>query len=236
MTAPAGTTGLVHRLAELARTLAVKIDADADSTELLTHALSLICEIVPGTRWASLTQRQAQLRTVAASDTRATTLDELQYRTGKGPCLSALDDTTMVVSDFAVEGRWPEFTKLVQANGLATGSLSYSLADVGHSDISLNLYTDVEGAGERIDQVIAGVVVPLLAIVLTAAHQRHSIRHLEIGLTTSRSIGAAVGVLMSRHQWTYDQAFEALRTASQHGHRRLRDIAADVVLIGELPG
>ena len=60
-------------------------------------------------------------------------------------------------------------------------------------------------------------------------------RHLEIGLATSRSIGAAVGVLMSRHHWTYDQAFDALRTASQHGHRRLRDIAADVVLIGDLP-
>ena len=233
MTTAPNPTGTVHRLAELARGLADV--SDTDSEELLARALGLVCEVVPGARWASLTHRAAQPRTLAASDSRATALDELQYRTHAGPCLSALEDSTIVVSNFGAECRWPEFTQLVLTEGLATGSVSYPLAEVGHGATSLNLYTDLDGAGDRIDRQVGGAAVPLLSIVLTAVHQRHSVRHLEIGLATSRSIGAAVGVLMSRHHWTYDQAFDALRTASQHGHRRLRDIAADVVLIGDLP-
>lgn len=233
MTASVRPSGFLERLAGLASALGDVSDPNTD--ELVTTGLALVCEIVPGVRWASVTHRAGQARTVAASDPKATALDELQYDAGAGPCLAAVDGAEVVVSDFAAETRWPDFTAPVLTGRLATGSVSYPLAAVGHSATSVNLYTDLEGASEAIDQQVAEVVVPIFAIVLTAAHHRHSVRHLEIGLTTSRSIGAAVGVLMSRHNWTYEQAFQALRTASQHSHRRLRDIAADVVLIGDLP-
>jgi AmiR/NasT family two-component response regulator len=39
---------------------------------------------------------------------------------------------------------------------------------------------------------------------------------------------------MSRHQLTQSQAFDLLRMASQHTHRKLRDIASDVVETGML--
>jgi AmiR/NasT family two-component response regulator len=113
--------------------------------------------------------------------------------------------------------------------------VSYPLTAVGHAATSLNLYTDLDGTKDHIDRQTGEVAVPLLAMVLTAVNQRHRLHHLAIGLATSRSIGAAIGVLMSRHHWTYDQAFEALRTASHDHHRRLRDIAADVVMTGDLP-
>lgn len=60
-------------------------------------------------------------------------------------------------------------------------------------------------------------------------------RNLEEALTTNREIGQAIGILMATHHVTAEQAFEQLRTASQHTHRKLREIAADVAETGALP-
>ncbi len=65
---------------------------------------------------------------------------------------------------------------------------------------------------------------------------RCQIANLEVALLSARRIGAAIGVLMTRYRVTDAQAFDLLRTASQYGHRKLRDVAEDVILIGELPG
>lgn len=67
------------------------------------------------------------------------------------------------------------------------------------------------------------------------AAERDKIAHLEAALISSRRIGAAIGILMARRQATYDQAFELLRVASQHGHRKLRDVAEDVIFTGDMP-
>jgi AmiR/NasT family two-component response regulator len=67
------------------------------------------------------------------------------------------------------------------------------------------------------------------------AEAQRRIENLEIALHTSRRIGIAMGILMCRHRWTEDQAFGALREASQHGNRKLRDVAERVALTGDLP-
>jgi hypothetical protein len=221
------------KLTALSRLLS---DPDAGaSEELAGAALGLACELVPGARWASLTYKTTRPRTTAVSDPRAAALDELQYRTGGGPCLTALETTTVVVSDFATENRWPSFTALAVAEGTATGSVSYPLAPAGHEATSLNLYTDRAESVSGMDVEAAAYAASVIALVLTAINQRDQLRNLDIALKTSRSIGAAIGILMHRHRWTYDQAFDAMRHVSQRTHRRLRDIAADVMLIGDLP-
>jgi len=45
----------------------------------------------------------------------------------------------------------------------------------------------------------------------------------------------AIGVLMGRGGMTQDEAFALLRRASQHLHRKLREVAAEVVDTGQLP-
>lgn len=40
---------------------------------------------------------------------------------------------------------------------------------------------------------------------------------------------------MARHLVTYEQAFAQLADASQHLDRKVRDIATDVAMTGELP-
>ncbi len=58
------------------------------------------------------------------------------------------------------------------------------------------------------------------------------IRNLEIALESSRRIGAAVGILMAQHRVGLEAAFDLLRQVSQTEHRKLRDIADDVVYTG----
>ena len=59
--------------------------------------------------------------------------------------------------------------------------------------------------------------------------------NLERALASNRQIGAAMGILMTRLKLTDEQAFDMLRTASQNRHRKLRDIAEEVTITGELP-
>jgi hypothetical protein len=62
-----------------------------------------------------------------------------------------------------------------------------------------------------------------------------TIAHLQVALATNRRIGTAIGILMAHRRITDTAAFELLRDASQRGHRKLREIADDVVLTGTLP-
>jgi AmiR/NasT family two-component response regulator len=57
---------------------------------------------------------------------------------------------------------------------------------------------------------------------------------LSIALTSSREIGAALGVLMCQHRLTNEDAFSVLRIVSQYTHRKLRDVAAELVFTGAL--
>lgn len=58
--------------------------------------------------------------------------------------------------------------------------------------------------------------------------------NLHRALDSNREIGAAMGILMARHQLTSDQAFDLLRRTSQRAHRKIVAIAADVIETGEL--
>jgi AmiR/NasT family two-component response regulator len=84
--------------------------------------------------------------------------------------------------------------------------------------------------GDRPSPVI-GEVEELRARLATAEAK---IANLQCALESSRIIGAAIGVLMTQHHVTYEGGFELLRAASQSLHRKLRDVAADVVYTGAL--
>jgi AmiR/NasT family two-component response regulator len=60
------------------------------------------------------------------------------------------------------------------------------------------------------------------------------VEELRFAQLSNRRIGAAIGILMASRKVTDDQAFDLLRAASQHTHRKLRDVAEDVIRTGEL--
>ncbi|MEO6503404.1 MAG: ANTAR domain-containing protein [Jatrophihabitantaceae bacterium] len=69
------------------------------------------------------------------------------------------------------------------------------------------------------------------------AVERDKAANLQVALTSNREIGLAIGILMSTYKVTREQGFDLLRMASQHTHRKLREVAAGVCDTGmlELP-
>lgn len=60
--------------------------------------------------------------------------------------------------------------------------------------------------------------------------------HLEVALQTARTIGAAIGIVMTLYSVHEAGAFELLRKASQDNNRKLRLVAEEVVLTGDVDG
>lgn len=91
------------------------------------------------------------------------------------------------------------------------------------------------GYRPTVTQVLIG---QLLVERATAVVQRQRLlaknEHLQRALASNREIGAAMGILMIEHKLTGDQAFDLLRRASQHSHRKLASLAAEVAQTGTL--
>jgi hypothetical protein len=66
------------------------------------------------------------------------------------------------------------------------------------------------------------------------ARAENQVANLEIALRSNRDIGTAIGILMNAHLVTQDQAFGMLRRASQHSHRKLREVANEVIFTGSI--
>ncbi|MFW5474333.1 ANTAR domain-containing protein [Knoellia sp. CPCC 206450] len=104
-------------------------------------------------------------------------------------------------------------------------------ADLGsrRSEDDHRRLADVEGRLDVHDEIIA----ELQAEGLISSKQA---KNLEGALQTARTIGAAVGIVMTHHRLSEAQAFELLRKASMDANSKLRLVAEDVVLTGAVPG
>ena len=63
-----------------------------------------------------------------------------------------------------------------------------------------------------------------------------TVGQLRQALQSNRTIGTAVGIVMSRYELDRERAFQVLVRTSQQSNRKLHDIATDVVRAGSLPG
>jgi signal transduction histidine kinase/DNA-binding response OmpR family regulator len=120
--------------------------------------------------------------------------------------------------------------------------------------IPVVLLTARTGAGEAAEGLSAGAddyvrkpfePVELLSRLrthyeLAQEHSRRLVRaqqtstQLQMALTSNRQIGVAVGVLMAREKVTSERAFDLLRRSSNNTNRKLRDVAEEVALTGQL--
>ncbi|MEO7261434.1 MAG: ANTAR domain-containing protein [Jatrophihabitantaceae bacterium] len=93
----------------------------------------------------------------------------------------------------------------------------------------------------RSDKVIAQLLLDRALELVRAqrleaalAVERDKAVNLQLALESSREIGQAIGILMATYKVTSQQGFDLLRTASQHTHRKLREVATDVCDTGML--
>jgi len=213
--------------------------SEVPGRQALAPLLAKIVDAIPATRCASLVSRpnrQKPPATFVATGQQAADLDELQIRAHQGPCLDSLCATELLqVDDLAVDPRWPALTGLqhpVQVRSVLSVPV-YACAGTGQS---LNLYAEPPYAYSQSQHSTAYLCAAALGLAVSALHEHERADHLRVALGTNRQIGTAMGILMTRYRCNSEEAFTALRVTSQHVHRKLRDIADEVVYTGVLPG
>lgn len=88
----------------------------------------------------------------------------------------------------------------------------------------------------RIDDLEAHVDIDrqmILELHDAGALNLDQVEQLQTALRTSRIIGQAIGIVMTRRFVTQDEAFTLLRRASNNTNRKLREIAEDIVSTGD---
>jgi transcriptional regulator with GAF, ATPase, and Fis domain len=205
-----------------------------------TQTLTKIAELATGVAecpWAAITRAAAPAPIVAAtSDPQiADQIGRLQALAGGGPTWAAITQkTTIYVPDLVVERRWPEHTESLLDKTPVRSVLALVLRLEEEVLGTLTLYGDRTDAFAEPTYTTATVYADHAAIALDREFANDKAMNLEIALQTSREIGIAIGILVERHKITPGQAFDLLRAASQRRHRKLRELAGDLVLTGDL--
>lgn len=215
--------------------LGAELHGAGDNAAALRRIVELAVKHVEGCVWASITAvRAGQGRSLASSDQVAQRIDDLQYQFGEGPCMAAAENNSnYLLFDVEEETRWPQFTQAAAAQTPLRSVLAFQLA-AGEA-VALNLYADQPAAFSS-DAVDTATIFAAHASSLVALNEAEDqATNLEAALESSRTIGVAIGVLMSARKVTQEQAFTMLRVASQNLHRKLRAVAAEVVETGTLP-
>jgi signal transduction protein with GAF and PtsI domain len=180
---------------------------------LVDAALRLVTSFasftVRGADGVSITlDRQGTMTTVASSDGTVRAMDEHQYATGEGPCLSAAAEGRWVHSpSLADEGRWPAFVPRAREEGIASimsTPLVVATLPVG----AINMYSRtraVFGAEERRVSVFFAKRAAEILAASTEVDQQQGMRISE-ALTTREIISMAQGVHMSVLRLSADDA------------------------------
>ncbi len=192
---------------------------------------------VSGAEHSAITRgRPGKFKTVGETSDVPLKVDAIQYELGYGPCIDAIiDNTTYYCGDLAHERRWPGFgQRAVDEVGIRS-MLSFRMFLEDDDLIAgLNFYSSKPDAFDENAQMTGLLLATHGALALSALRRGETAAHLARALESNREIGVAMGVLMSQHKISREQAFNLLRITSQHTHRKLSDIAADVADTGTL--
>jgi GAF domain-containing protein len=186
-------------------------------------------------------QRDGRPLTVTSVGTSASVLDEAQYGQDDGPCLEALRSGHEVdVPDMIQERRWESFPAYAAASGTRS-SLSLPIAPHTGTAGALNLYAPVPHAFVDADltslRLLAAQATGAIELAQRLADAQQFVTDLQTALQSRTVIDQAMGVIMGQQRCTPEEAFQILRTASQHRNVKLRDLCAALIagISGEKP-
>jgi GAF domain-containing protein len=224
------------------RSLSRLLLAEETLEETLDRVASLACRTLPGCDAASVTMiHDGRPSTPVQTDEIATELDKAQYRSDHGPCLEAYSVRQVVAAPIAKDNdsarRWPQFTMAAVDAGIRS-VLAIPLVANRRPVGALNIYSRTIDAFDDTQAETAALFSEQASIACANAElywRTYSLtEHLREALESRDVIGQAKGILMARRGCTPDAAFEALKRASQHRNTKLREIAEQVVYLGDL--
>lgn len=160
-------------------------------------------------------------------------LDRVQYHSGKGPCVAATQEgRRMNVALTEADPRWPQFADAARARGFV-GVLSTPLAPRGRRLGALNLYSRTRAGFGPAAEEAAQLFADQASVVLDNAEAFGAVERfnaqLREALDARDVIRRAEGILMARHRCSAEEAFDLLREDVEQSHKKLRDLAREVV-------
>ena len=143
--------------------------------DALGDVAALADDILPGCLGVGVSLAvDGEVHTVALTSESARLLDEVQYRHGDGPCLTALrTDQAIACDDYAVDRRWPDLARTARSERVSS-SLSVPLQSDGGAVGALNMYAGRPGAfGDR-RRVTAQTLARQGTVILRELQARHA--------------------------------------------------------------
>lgn len=175
-----------------------------------------------------------QPTTSAVSDHLAVEIDLVQYATGQGPCLAAMEDSHVVRID--VLDRDSRFTHF------APGALDLNLESVlsmplpvGNSVVgALNMYSRVPHAFDAQSEEIARPLAEYAAEIVSTsplyAYSLEMVDGLVESLENQAIVAQATGIIMATEARSDEEALDQLRGVALASGKSMRAVADSVIL------
>jgi GAF domain-containing protein len=224
----------VVEIVALLRELTARLITSDDLDQALESLVTTTTRVVPGRSWCGITLLRAGAPvTEAASSPLPADVDEIQYRAGDGPALTAIRTREMTaVGDLTTEARWPQWREAaVGAHIAAVLSVPLDIDDqvIG----ALNLYAGEPNVITPDVQLAAMLVAEhaglLLAAVLDRGRLAGVAADLSDALASGDTVNRAIGIVMAQRGCRAEDALEVLRQASVTLHAPLYEVAERLV-------
>lgn len=217
-------------LEQLGRVLQVQ---EAGLQATLVAVLTAAVELIDGAQAAGLNlYEKGKFAPQAVLGVAPPQLDELQQRTGVGPCIEASrEQCTIALTDTRRDERWPTFT----AAAVRLGVLSMLCVPLWVDDRrlgSLSLYAPTAEAFTGAATRLAGLYATHAALALADAQRTEQLHRV---IANRDVIGQAKGILMATRGLRAEEAFDVLVTTSQRLNRKLVEVAEVLAATGALP-
>lgn len=198
-------------------------------TQLLTRVARYAVQAIPGADGSGLTSLEGRLTTLVATDSFVDEVDSIQYALRQGPCVvAAADGLTVVSGSLGSDRRWLQFGSKVARLGVHS-AVSLPLVTSGGLIGTMNVYARAKYAFDdqavALGEAFAGPAAVTVQNAQLLAQAQRLVERLETAQSTRSVVDRAVGVLMSRTGLDEQQALDRLRTLSQREHRKLPDVA-----------
>jgi GAF domain-containing protein len=202
--------------------------------ETLDRVTELTVDAVPAAEMVGITMIvEGRGRTAVFTDQTAPEVDQGQYDSGDGPCLTAFDEQRIVEIESTLEpGRWQEFRDVAADHGVRS-TLSLPLGVDKTPVGALNLYASRERAFGETEVEVGSRFAAQAAIALANSQAYWDAQQLSARLGEAMAhravIEQAKGILMGAQRFGPDEAFALMVKASQRENVKLREIAQRIV-------
>ena len=208
---------------------------DCVTTEQAAHAVvDWTGRRFPGSTPSIMLRHRHHLFPVLAGSEDLRAADVRQIVLGEGPAVDASTRTEFVlVDDLRTAPGWPQWVRFAVELGLRS-ILSGRL--ISRDRNVLGVLTLADRRPQAFTPEEAGTAMLLTQHIAVGLDRARIRENQHLALQAQTVIGQACGILMERLGLNGEQSLALLRGYSRDHHRKLRQIAADLVATGRLPG